>query len=79
MAILNQQSESVRNSQMPVLSIRPQSPDESGATPGPGFRSQDDCLIDDILESTRSIRKKTDNHEILSILDEIDCLADSLN
>jgi len=79
MAILNHQSESVRGSQMSVLSIRPQSVDESGAMVTPGFRSEDDCLIDDILESTRRIRSQTDNGEILSILDEIVCLVDSLN
>jgi hypothetical protein len=79
MAILNHQSESVRCSQMSVLSIRPQSPDESGAMVTPGFRSEVDCLIDDILESTRRIRSLTDKGEILSILDEIVCLVDSLN
>jgi hypothetical protein len=79
MAIVNHQLESVQCSQASVLSIRPQGLDESGAMVTPGLRSEDDCLIDDILESTSRIRSQTDNREILSILDDIVCLVDSLN
>jgi len=40
--------------------------------------SDQDVLVREILESTRCIRRRTDNREILAILDEIAWLARSI-
>jgi hypothetical protein len=68
----------VRISQKPLPPIFTLPLDEQIAGSENRDRTDQDELVLEILESTRCIRRRTDNREILAILDEIVWLARSL-
>jgi len=73
-----QQSTAIRISQKPLRPVFPLHGDEQVADIKDRKRSNQDEHIMEILESTRRIRRRTDNREILAILDEIVWLARSI-
>jgi len=73
-----QQSTTIHVLQNPVPPVFPLHLDEQVADSKDSERLVQDELVLDILESTRSIRRRTDNREILEILDEIAWLARSI-
>jgi len=73
-----QQSTAIRISQKPLRPVFPLYADEQVADIKNRKRSNQDEHIMEILESTRRIRRRTDNREILAILDEIVWLARSI-
>ncbi|MCP4768740.1 MAG: hypothetical protein GY875_21070 [Gammaproteobacteria bacterium] len=68
----------VRISQQPLPPIFTLPLEEQVAGSEDRDRSDQDELVLEILESTRCIRRRTDNREILAILDEIVWLARSI-
>jgi len=68
----------VRISQKPVPPVFTLPFDEQIAGSEDHDLPEQDALVLEIVESTRCIRRRTDNREILSILDEIVWLARSL-
>ena len=68
----------VRISQKPIPPVFTLPFDEQLAGSEDHDLPEQDALVLEILESTRCIRRRTDNREILSILDEIVWLARSL-
>jgi hypothetical protein len=74
----SRQSKPVRISQKPLRPTIPLHGDEQLAGKKERTRSERDQHVMAILESTRRIRRRTDNREILAILDEIVWLARSI-
>ncbi len=72
------QTTAIRVSQKPLRPEFSLHMDEPAADIKDLERSVKDELVLDILESTHSIRRRTDNREILGILDEIAWLARSI-
>ena len=72
------QSTAIRISQKPLRPVFPLHGDEQIANSKDRRRSDQEEHITAILESTRRIRGRTDNREILAILDEIVWLARSI-
>ena len=68
----------VRISQKPFLPVFELPLDEQVVGSENRDRSDQDELVLEIVESTRCIRRRTDNREVLAILDEIVWLARSL-
>ena len=68
----------VRVPQAPIPPVFTLPIDEQVADSGDHDLPEQDALVLEILESTRCIRRRTANREILSILDEIVWLARSL-
>jgi len=71
-------STTVRISQKPLPPVFTLPLDEQVADSENRDRSDQDELVLEILESTRCIRRRTENREILAILDEIAWLARSI-
>ena len=71
-------STTVRISQKPLPPVFTLPLDEQVAGSEDCDRSDQDELVLEILESTRCIRRRTENREILAILDEIAWLARSI-
>ena len=74
----NPQSTPIRISQQPLRPVFPLHEDEQVADSNDDKQSDQDVLVLEILESTRCIRRRTDNREIHAILDEIVWLARSI-
>jgi hypothetical protein len=72
------QSTTIRVLQKPVPPFFPIRLDEQVAGSKDSEHLDQDELVLEILESTQSIRRRTDNREILAILDEIVWLARSI-
>ncbi len=68
----------VRISQKPLPPVFTLPLEDLIADDGDHDRSDQDVLVLEILESTRCIRRRTDNREILAILDEIVWLTRSI-
>jgi len=72
------QSTTIRISQKPLRSVFPLHGDEQVADNKDCKQSDQEEQVMEILESTQRIRRRTDNREILAILDEIVWLARSI-
>ncbi len=73
-----QQSEPIRIKQKPLRPVFKLHLDEQVAARKNREQSDQEELVMEILESTQRIRFRTDNQEILAILDEIVWLARSI-
>ena len=78
MANTSPQSTAIRISQKPLQPVFLLHGDEQVADSKDRKRSDQNEHVMEILESTRRIRGRTDNREILAILDEIVWLARSI-
>ena len=78
MANTTSQSTAVQISQEPLRPVFTVPLDEPLADGENRQRSEQDELVLEIMESTLCIRRRTDNREILAILDEIVWLARSI-
>ena len=78
MVNMTPQSTTIQVLQYPVPPVFPLRMNEQVADSKDSERLVQDELVLDILESTQSIRRRTDNREILAILDEIVWLARSI-